>query len=308
MLFDDIDNNIQEIITKGDIAKKESNKNPKFKSLWRNEFAPSNHIGHTNNLLHKYGIIRVYGDFNHKLVEFIKDYLDNPDPTFNCGKCSGSCGHGRSVKQIESIANHISSRCKEEKITFFDGMENDIEKLMCLIINHACTETLAGKYGELLVEEYFNSFGLRRMNETDNISDSMWDTNGVDILLYKQEAKIPFDYKIFRLVQVKPISFMIGNKPDLVTDRKKCIEQNQPFVDDYLQLHYLEAHEKIRPEIIYCFYDEKYRFINFKGDNSDNGVFITYSDFANDDGTARYSQTQISKLQRVDLTNFKKKS
>ena len=300
MLFDDIDTNIQEIITKGDFAKKQSNKLSEFSGLWRNEFAPSNHIGHTNKLLHKYRILYVYGDFNHKLCEFIKDYLDDPDPTFNYNKYTGSWKYGRSVKQIECIANHISRRCNEEKITFSDGMENDIEKLMCLIINHACTETLAGKYGEMIVEEYFKSFGLERRNETDNISDFLWDSNGVDILLYKGD-------KIFRFVQVKPISFMVGNKPDLVTDRKKCIEQNQPFVDDYLQTHYLEAHEKIRSEIIYCFYDGKYSFANFKGNVSDDGVFVTYNDFANEDGNAKYTLSQISKFPRVYLTNFNKK-
>lgn len=300
MLFDDIDTNIQEIITKGDFAKKQSNKELKFTSLWRNEFAPSNHIGHTNHLLKKYDILHVDGDFNHKLCEFIKDYLDDLDPTFNYNKYIGSWKYGRNIRQIECIANHISRRCNEEKITFSDGMENDIEKLMCLIINHACTETLAGKYGEMIVEEYFESFGLKRRNKTDNISDAVWDTNGVDILLYNGD-------KIFEFVQVKPISFMVGNKPDLVTDRKKCIEQNQPFVDDYLQTHYLEAHEKIRPEIIYCFYDEKYRFMNFRGNVSDDGVFVTYNDFANEDGKAKYTLSQILKFPRVYLTNFKKK-
>jgi hypothetical protein len=314
MLFDDIDTNIQEIITKGDFAKKQSNKKPKFKSLWHDEFAPKNHIGHTNYLLKKYDILHVDGDFNHKLCEFIKDYLDDIDSTFNDKKYIGSWKCGRGVKQIECIANHISRRCNEEKITFSDGMENDIEKLMCLIINHACTETLTGKYGEMIVEEYFESFGLKRRNKTD-IDDAKWDSNGVDILLYKDNKKnngeavenITEEPKLFRFVQVKPKSFMIGNKPDLVTDRKKCIEQNQPFVDDYLQLHFLEAHNKIRPEIIYCFYDEKYRFINFNRNKNDDGVFVTYNDFANEDGNAKYTSSQIDGLPAIYLTNFKKK-
>ena len=299
MLFENYIDNIDEIIRIGNECKKESNKNPNFTQIWRNEFAPSNHIGHTNKLLHRYGVLYFIGDYNDKLRGFIKYYLADTDPKFNLQTLYGSISHGRDVKQVKAIANHISERCREENITFSNSMENDIEKLMCLIIDHACSETLAGKYNELIVEEYFNSFGLYRKNYTD-ISDSEWDSNGVDILLYNGD-------KIFRFVQVKPVSFMLGNKPDLCNDRKKCVEQNQPYVDDYMQIHYLEAHPNMRIEIIYCFYNKDHLFVNFRGNNTDNGVFIEYNEFANNDGTPKYTSTDLLKMPKVDLTLFKKK-
>lgn len=299
MLFDNLDGNISKIIEKGDIAKKKSNTNHKFSVLWRNEFAPPCHIGHTNKLLHKYGILRTYGNYEQKLIRYIKEYLEDADTSFNSKTTIGSYGNGRSVEQIRSIAQRISTRCCEENIRLTDGMENNIEELMCLIINHACTETLSGKYSELVVEEYFNSFGYVRNNLTD-ISDSEWDTNGVDILLYNEEL-------IFRFVQVKPKSFLLGNKPDLCIDREKCKSINQVFIDNYIQTHFTEIHKDARSEIIYCFYDKDHSFINFDGNKNDYGVFIIYEDFANDDGTAKYTANALTKLPTVSLTNFKKK-
>lgn len=304
-LFDDIDANIQEIITNGDFAKEQSNKEPKFTSLWRNEFAPKPSIGDTNFLLKKYKILNTiddYASYDINLADFIKAYTSDTDKEYNFETLRGSKYHGRSIEQLEYIANHISDRCKEEKITFFDGMENNIEKLMCLIIKHACMETLTGRYAELTVEDYINSFGYKRAVIPEK-EESDWDTNGVDILVVDKEKEL-----ISKFVQVKPISFILGIKPDQYADRKKCKTVNQAYVDRYIRNHPNEINkDKLNSNIIYCFYDiDKHTFYNFKNRMDDIGVFITYNDFSDDNGTPRYKPPQIDKLPMVDLTNFKK--
>ena len=297
-LFKAFEDHIPEIIEIGTEAKKESNKKEAFSKLWRDEFAPSNHIGHTNKLLLKYGSLKVIGDFTKKTHVFIIDYLYDPDPTFNYEKISGSIHHGRNQQQVETIARQLSKRCTELGITFDSGLENDIERLMCLVINHACVETINGKYCEVIVEEYFNRFGFYRKNFTDE-ADSTWDTNGVDILLYKDDL-------LFRFVQVKPISFILGNKPDLIEDRKKCFTNNQPFVNEYLQMHFKEAHPNIKPDIIYCFYNKDNHLINFQDRTDDRGVFVNFVDVCNEDGTAKYDSRTLKKLKQVDLITFNK--
>lgn len=307
MLFDDIDTNIQEIITKGDFAKKESNKNNRFTVLWHNEFAPKPSIGDTNYLLKKYNILNSlddYATYNINLAGFIKAYITDVDKEYSLETLRGSMYHGRSVEQLKHIANHISRRCNEEKITFFDGMENDIEKLMCLIIKHACMETLTGRYAELTVEDYISSFDYKRAVIPEK-EESNWDTNGVDILVVDKEKKL-----ISKFVQVKPISFILGLKPDQCADRKKCKTVNQAYVDRYIRNHPEKINKgKLNPNIIYCFYDiDERMFYNFKSRKDDKGVFIAYNDFADDNGVRKYTPSQIHKLPMVDLTNFKKKS
>lgn len=291
--------NIKKIITIGEEAKKESAKNIAFTKLWKDECAGSYHIGHVNNLLSKYQTIEKSVSLDDAIEKFITTYTEDGDPLFAPGTIKGSVEHGRTWSQIKQIAEYISRRCNEKGITFQSGLENDIKRLACLVTYHACVETVMGKYGEMIVENYFNSFGLERKNLT-NIKTTKWDTYGVDILLYRNNS-------IFRFVQVKPISFILGCNKDIVEDRRKCISINQTFIDRYIKNHPSELHPNAINKIKYCFYDRDGRFFNFKKNWTDDGVFVEYKDFCNDNGTSKLGFKEIKRLPKINLTNFKKK-
>lgn len=287
------------LITVGEEAKKESAKNIAFTKLWKDECAGSSHIGHVNKLLSKYQTIEESNGLDDAIENFITAYTEDGDTSFSPDTIKGSVEHGRTWPQIKQIAEYISRRCNEEGITFKSGLENDIKRLACLVTYHACVETVKGKYGEMIVENYFNTFGLERKNLTQ-IKTTKWDTYGVDILLYKDDS-------IFRFVQVKPISFILGCNKDIDEDRRKCISINQPFIDKYIKKHPDELHPNALTKIKYCFYDRDGRFFNFKKNWTDDGVFIEYKDFCNNKGTPKFTFKDIKRLPTINLTNFNKK-
>lgn len=296
-LFEDLSRNIGKIIAVGKECKRISNRNPLFTRLWRDCYAPPEHIGHNNTLFDIYGI-DVSSDYTKELHRFIFRYVSDRDPSFNSVTIKGSKAHGRDIGQLREIADRISNDCIRKHIALDNGLDKDIEKLVCLIIYHACVETFNGMFNEKIVEEHFKSYGFVRGNQTP-YSDSIWDRNGVDIILYK-------DGKIIWFVQVKPVSFMIGDKPDLIRDREKCLSINQRFVDKYISEHSEEIHRNADRKILYTFYANDGEFLNFKNRNDDDGVFVHFVDFSNRDGSRIYTPVTVKSLPNVMLTKFKK--
>ena len=292
------------LLNEGPNAVKESNTNNAFKSVWRDHCSGARHIGHNNFLLDKYGIFSSEPNtwvLENMRREFIRCYMSDPAPDFNKKTASGSEKHGRSMEQVMAIADFIERKCLDGGITFPDGMETDSWRLSSLVVWHACGETVNGRFHEEIVRRYFENVGMECGNRT-SVETKKWDSNGIDLFIYK-------DGLIIAAVQVKPVSFILGNSTDLIGDREKCFTKNVSFLSDYAELHQNEFHKNFRKDIKYCFYDGEDRkcFINFKDIESDDGVFVNIGDLCEPDGTAKMDKIHnIRRLAKVDVTSFMK--
>lgn len=113
-----------------------------------------------------------------------------------------------SKENMENIAIKWREYCGEEEIplsTFYD-----------VVVCHNIVETFRGKSTELMVANMLRESGFDIIPITDD-DDSK---RGIDIFAVKDDKKV--------FIQVKVISYLFGNKPDLVSDRSKVFTQYIP--------------------------------------------------------------------------------
>lgn len=111
-------------------------------------------------------------------------------------------------ENMESIAFKWKQCCGEEEIplsTFYD-----------VVVCHNIVETFRGKQTEIMVANMMREAGFEIVPTTDD-DDSK---RGIDIFARKGDKSV--------FIQVKVISYLFGNKPDLVADRSKVFTQYIP--------------------------------------------------------------------------------
>ena len=107
-----------------------------------------------------------------------------------------------------------------------DKSNTTLEECMRIVILHAVIETVDGKLKEIYLSNYLIKNGFEIYSPTQN-DDSL---KGIDIIAVKNNIKY--------LIQVKPISFFLGNKKDQIDDRINNFEKEQKALNAYPNSNY----------------------------------------------------------------------
>lgn len=140
----------------------------------------------------------VYNKFSYE--DFGKYYFKNCKP----------------YEEIVEVAKLLQSLFAEHESEFLDKKDEilNLDNIIDLIVLHSVIETFFGTTIENRVANYIKEKG-RQVIKDENLDR----TYGIDLLV---ESK---DKGKFVGIQIKPISFFIGKKQDLVEDRQKAFEK-----------------------------------------------------------------------------------
>lgn len=169
--------------------------------IWHKEGAPSTKIGKCVECYKKWFPTlkeSVYNKFSYE--DFGKYYFKN-------------C---KSYEEIVKLAEHLQTLFAEHENEFLDKKDEilNLDNIIDLIVLHAVVETFFGTSIENRVANYIKEKG-RQVIKDENLDR----TYGIDLLVEsKNKGK-------FVGIQIKPISFFIGKKQDLVEDRQKAFEK-----------------------------------------------------------------------------------
>lgn len=169
--------------------------------IWRKEGAPSTKIGKCVECYKKWFptiMESIHNRFSYE--DFGKYYFKN-------------C---KSYEEIVKLAEHLQTLFTEHKNVFLDKKDEilNLDNIIDLIVLHAVVETFFGTSIENRVANYIKEKG-RQIIKDENLDR----TYGIDLLVEsKNKGK-------FVGIQIKPISFFIGKKQDLIEDREKVFEQ-----------------------------------------------------------------------------------
>ena len=119
---------------------------------------------------------------------------------------------GRTKEELEQLAIEWKDRC---------GIDLPLVDFYDTLVLHAVIETCFGMMMEKEAQEAYKHFGFD-VTETEGEEDSGL---AVDFIARKGEQTI--------LVQVKPVSFFLGSKPDLVSDRKLVWRKQKAGLEKY---------------------------------------------------------------------------
>lgn len=165
--------------------------------VWHNEGAPSSKIG--------------------KCVDSFKEWFANSTDTSLNSFCQYYLEHTKSVEEFEQTALNLQ-RCFAQYKTTFIGKEDkilDLNNIFDLIIFHAIVETYNGVFAEEEVKRYLEKDKSRKVIKVEEL-DRLY---GIDLLAENQDGVGMVG------VQVKPVSFFLGKKSDLIKDRQKVFTQ-----------------------------------------------------------------------------------
>lgn len=165
----------------------------------------------------------------------------------------------RSVADLQELSKHLYNLFEKHKDTFVKKQDKilNLDNIFDLIILHAIIETYNGQFCEERVKQILEQRGTP-YNKVEYLDR----TYGIDLLVTNKNNDSTSG------IQIKPISFFLGNKPDLVRDREKV----------FIQLKNLhngknEYNVKRLFFVIYKVVDNEIRFLS-KEDN----IFHEFSD------------------------------
>lgn len=182
--------------------------NKKYNLIYKENYSPKANIGDCSYLYKKYRPT--------SYEDFFARYLADADTEFSMKTHKGDRKHGRSLEQLECLAecyfNEIVEYNKKHK------KKNDVTLQMCFddLFNHIIIETFDGKKIERFFSEMIkNSSDDFVVNECVGPMDSEL---GVDIIVRKKS-----DNDYIRYLQIKPNTFFaITKNQSLVDDRRNA--------------------------------------------------------------------------------------
>lgn len=172
--------------------------------IWHDEGAPSTKIGKC---------VECYKKWFSTIMESIHNGISYEDFEDFGKYYFKNC---KSYEEIVKLAEHLQTLFAEHENEFLDKKDEilNLDNIIDLIILHAVVETFLGAIIEYRVAKHIREKG-RKVIKDENL-DRYY---GIDLLVEsKNKGK-------FVGIQVKPISFFIGKKQDLIKDREKVFEQ-----------------------------------------------------------------------------------
>lgn len=172
-------------------AKQKLSGNTAIRKLWRERFAPSNHVGNCSALYHKLNPSTTY-DFFNKYVEYASNnhHLKIRD-------------RGLTYYELVELAKKYKQVSDESTM-----VREDLSTYYYDILCHVIYETYHGMGKERDIINYLTKKGYKCEHFPPNI-DTRY---GADIKVTKSNGKVS-------AIQIKPIKFFTSNKPDVQKDR-----------------------------------------------------------------------------------------
>lgn len=166
----------------------------------------------------------------------------------------------KSLQDIEILAYELEELFKQQQQSFV-GLENKIlnhENIVDLIILHAVIETYNGGFSEQILKMYLNKCG-KNVKKANGLLDIRY---GIDLIILNKDGKTESG------LQVKPISFFLGKKDDLIKDREKVFKSFEELkINDNFNINRMFF-------IVWKYVDDEIKFLDY-GDGF--GIFHEFS-------------------------------
>lgn len=176
--------------------------------LWRDKYSKRKSVGPCQDIARK-------SDSN-SYKDFFEFYLTHATDNMSLPISKRGC----TIDELENVAhNWMTDSGNPDSLsidTFFYG-----------VVMHVVIETMMGKIKENEVKEAFTKCGYEIKDSTSDEDAEM----GIDFKAYK-------DGSLSWLIQVKPISFILGFKPDLINDRKYVFAKHSLGTSKYPTARY----------------------------------------------------------------------
>ena len=189
-------------LDKCDSCKRLLNRKQVARTIYKNEFAPSNKIGNCAKL---YNILEPSDcyDFYAKELEYAEKnhHLDIRD-------------RGLTYEEFYNLSEQYKKRFEEETCIRYD-LSVYFYSLVC----HAIVETYFGQKKERELINYIKGLGYD-CSKVESRKDTRY---GLDLKVHTDEEDF--------YIQVKPISFFLASAKDTEQDRDKCCEKRQEILD-----------------------------------------------------------------------------
>ena len=185
----------------------------KYNKQWK-KFAGRNSIGDCSNLFQRLQPTDYY-DFYVKYTKDGEETVHNRETYKH---------YGRTEKEIEEVARNYMNECGNTSFSFDEFVKN--------VYMHTIIETYDGQKKEECVNQILANLGYT-YEKPQNIEDSRF---GIDFKVFKEN-------KLVFVLQIKPISFFLGNKNySLIQDRisafeKQMLVQNKFNVPTYYMVY-----------------------------------------------------------------------
>lgn len=186
-------------------AKRLLAKNEKITKIWHDNFAPSNKIGNCSNLF-KILNPRSEKDFFNKYFEYAEK-----------NRIKQIRYRGLTYDEFALFVNNYMKMGNDGngEVFTYDTYFNDA-------VCHIITETYDGKHREISIINYLENKMDCKCSFFDGAIDA---TYGVDIKCQKGN--------ITQAIQVKPISFFLSHREDVIRDQIKLVSKYRKFYKDY---------------------------------------------------------------------------
>lgn len=199
--------------------------------------------------------------------EFFEYYLDNAN------------------RHIEEPINKRGCTLDELEMVAYNWMVEsgnpynlDLKTFFYGVIMHVIIETYMGKLKEIEVMEAFVKCGYGIIESTSDEDADM----GIDFKVYDVKG-------IKWLVQVKPISFVLGCKPDLINDRKFVYAKHTLGHERYPNVPY-----------VYMFYNSK-EGGKWIYNTQRNSYFFKYNELIGSNGYPLFNKDEFLSCQKQEI-------
>lgn len=186
-------------------AKRLLAKNEKIAKIWHDNFGPSNKIGNCSNLF-KILNPRSERDFFNKYFEYAEQNIKKQIRY-----------RGLTYGEFALLVNSYMKMGNDNngEVFSYDTYFNDA-------VCHIITETYDGKHREISIINYLENKMGCKCSFFDGAIDAAY---GVDIKCRKEN--------IIQAIQVKPISFFLSHREDVIRDQIALINKFWKFYNDY---------------------------------------------------------------------------
>lgn len=185
--------------------------------IYQKKFAPSNKIGNCTTLFRKLEPIDKF-DFYKKYFEYASTHINLPISE-----------RGLTYEEMVDSAKRYKQEYENSK---YFKEENEWELYYYNLILHVISETYDGKINEMSFKKYLEGNGC----QCDWFS-SMLDTS------YGSDIRVEYNGMIFA-VQVKPYSFFLSKRKDVIEDRIALCLKYEKLLKEYSMKTYYAVYSK----------------------------------------------------------------
>jgi hypothetical protein len=240
------------------VAKENLNKEC-YTKLWRDKYASRRSVGPCQEIARNTNAEN-YEEFFNAYLEYANSHLDESISRRGC-----------TLDELEMVAYNWMMESG-------NPYELDFPTFYYGVVMHVIIETLMGKVKEKEVMDAFIKKGFT-IEESDTDEDAIM---GIDF-------KVLHDGKIRYLVQVKPASFVLGHKIDLIQDRRNVYNKHAFGHDKYPDTPYL-----------YFFYNSK-EGGKWLFDSVNKKYSFKYEDLVRPNGYAIRKKEDLLSEQRAEI-------